>query len=133
MDPFVWPRPSAACWQCIARTHGLFPAADAAAILQVTPQVLHRLSKSDGILEVRVNGEKRYPGFQFDDGGRVIAGIPPLLHEARRRGVGPEELVSWLVRPADVKGQKRPLVRLLAGKRPPVDWLRDGRRRRPPS
>ncbi|WP_336711251.1 hypothetical protein [Arthrobacter sp. USHLN218] len=137
MDPFVWPRPSAACWRSIARACGLFPAADAAAILQVTPQALHRLALADRILEVRVKGEKRYPGFQFDDGGRVIAGLSALLCEARRRGIQPEELVFWLVRPAGAKGHKRPLARLLTGKSPlnqlpearitaPVSVSRDG-------
>lgn len=118
MDPFVWPRPSAACWRSIDRAYGLFAAADAAAILQVTPQALHRLALADRILEVRINGERRYPGFQFDDGGRVILGLPALLREARRRGIQPEELVFWLVWPAGSKGQKSPLNRLLAGKSP---------------
>lgn len=118
MDPFVWPRPSAACWRSINRAYGLFAAADTAAILQVTPQALHRLVLADRILEVRVNGERRYPGFQFDDGGRVIPGLPSLLREAHRRGIQPEELVFWLVWPAGAKGQKSPLNRLLAGKSP---------------
>ena len=120
MDPFAWPRPSATCWRCIAREYGLFQAADAAAILQVTPQALHRLAESGGILEVRMGGEKRYPGFQFDDGGRVIAGLPALLRDAHRRGIRPEELVAWLVLPAEAKMQKRPLGYLLVGKNPSI-------------
>jgi hypothetical protein len=72
---------------------------------------LSRLRAENAVIAVRWKGRWRYPSFQFDEAGRVIARVTALLREIRP-DLSHWTLLGWLVHEQPLLSGARPLEAL---------------------